>query len=97
MAHRRFAGCWGELAVTPIQGIALALITMAAAASLGGCATAPPFGPVPGSVEEQLWFDKATGYDISEIPPLARMHGLRGYPHTDHRGVRIMPPPPEWR
>jgi hypothetical protein len=50
---------------------------------------------VPGSVAEQLWFDKATGDDINNVPPLARFHGLRGYPHTDRRGVRILPPPPD--
>ena len=87
----------GELAVTPIQKIAIALLAIAAAASLGGCATAPPLSPIPGSVGEQLWFDKATGYDINPVPPLARMQGLRGYPHTDHRGARILPPPPEER
>ena len=83
--------------MTPIQRIAIAVVAMVAAASLGGCATPPLFAPVPGSVAEQLWFDKATGYDINTVPPLARIHGLRGYPHTDHRGIRIVAPPPEER
>jgi hypothetical protein len=52
---------------------------------------------VPGSVEEQLWFDKATGYDINHVPPLSRFEGLRGYPHTDRWGVRALPPPPDGR
>ena len=79
--------------MTPIQRIAIALVAAVVAASLGGCATPPLFAPMPGSVAEQLWFDKATGYDINTVPPLARIHGLRGYPHTDRRGVRILPPP----
>ena len=77
--------------MTPIQRMALALVAAASAASLGGCATAP----VPGSVVEQLWFDKATGYDINHVPPEARFQGLRGYPHTDREGVRFVAPPPE--
>ena len=81
--------------MTLIKRIAIAMGATAAAASLAGCASAPLLGPVPGSVMEQLWFDKATGYDINHVPPLARFQGLRGYPHTDHRGVRILPPPPE--
>ena len=76
--------------MTLIKRIAIAMGAMAAAACLAGCATAPPF-----SVEEQLWFDKATGYDINQVPPLARIQGLRGYPHTDRRGVRIVAPPDE--
>jgi hypothetical protein len=84
--------------VTPIQKFVLGFAGIAAAANLAGCATPSSpwlFHPVPGSVAEQLWFDKATGDDINTVPPLARFHGLRGYPHTDRRGVRILPPPPD--
>jgi len=77
--------------VTPIRRIAIALVAAAFVASLGGCATAP----VLGSVAEQLWFDKATGYDINQVPPEARFMGLRGYPHTDRAGVRFVAPPPD--
>jgi hypothetical protein len=56
----------------------LALIFAAAVASaLAGCAA------VPGSVEEQLAFDKPIGGDIYDVPPDLRMRGLIGYPRTD--------------
>jgi hypothetical protein len=91
MACRRFAGRFsGDLAVT-IKGIAVALAALAAAASLGGCA-GQAFGPVPASVEEQLWFDRATGYDIVHVSPELRMRGAIGYPRTD--GCCFDPPPP---
>jgi hypothetical protein len=48
-------------------------------AGLAGCATAP------GSVEEQLWFDKAVGADIYDVPPDLRIHGAIGYPRSDGR------------
>ena len=64
------------------------LLAAAAATSLGGCASAPLFAPVPGSVEEQLWFDKATSYAINHVSPVDRFHGLRGYPRTDYRSYR---------
>ena len=63
----------------------MAMGAMAAAACLAGCATAPPF-----SVEEQLWFDKATGSDITRVPPGLRMHEAIGYPHPVHGAY---PPP----
>jgi len=91
MACRRIAGAVGELAVT-IQRIAFALAAIIGLAGLGGCASQP--SPIPGSIAEQLWFDKATGYDINNVPQLARIQGLRGYPHTDPEGVRFLPPPP---
>ena len=68
-----------------IKVMAIAL----AAASLGGCASAPLFAPVPGSVEEQLWFDKPVGSHIYyDVSPLSRLQGLRGYPRTDYRIYR---------
>jgi hypothetical protein len=57
-------------------------LALIAAATLGGCATSP----VPVSVEEQLWFDKATGPDINKVSPELRFHGMIGYPRTDHPG-----------
>lgn len=70
----------------PPLKLAIAIAVIAGAACLAGC------GTVPGTVEEQLWFDKATGYDINTVPPEARFGGLRGYPRTDYRFYR--PPPP---
>jgi hypothetical protein len=86
-AIRRDGGC----AVTLHRKLAIATAAMAAALSLGGCATA-----IPGSPEEQLWFDKAVGYEIQNIPPDARLAGAIGYPRTDGPGFR---PPPgfAWR
>ena len=52
--------------------IAIAVGAMAAAA-LGGCATSP----ATLSTEESLYFDKATGTDITRVP----------------QGLRMMPPP----
>jgi hypothetical protein len=48
--------------------------------------------PVPGYVVEQLWFDKATGYDINHVPHEIRMRGAIGYPRTDQRFYRVPPP-----
>ena len=59
----------------------------ALAAGLAGCATAPPF-----SFEEQLWFDKATGADITKVPPGLRMHGPLGYRYPGERPY-LLPPP----
>jgi hypothetical protein len=89
MACRRFAGrLFGGLAVTRIKMIAIAAAVSAAAASVGGCATAPP----PFSVEEQLWFDKATGSDLTGAPPGLRMHYEIGYPPPAGRVYRLRPP-----
>jgi hypothetical protein len=65
------------LAMLP-QKFAIAIVALAAAASLAGCAT--PVSPI---AEEQIWFDKAVGYEIHKIPPAARIDGLVGYPRTD--------------
>ncbi|MCX7311791.1 MAG: hypothetical protein NTV56_08695 [Alphaproteobacteria bacterium] len=58
-----------------------------AAASLGGCAIAPPL-----SVEESLWFDKAAGTDVTGVPPGLRMQAYYGPPPV-HRIYRAPPPP----
>jgi hypothetical protein len=62
--------------VPSIRTLAIALAAIIVAIALGGCAA------VPGSVEEQLWFDKAVGPDIYDVPPGARMRGAIGYPRT---------------
>ena len=82
MARRRFAGIFSGASLTAIKTIAIALGAMAAAASLAGCGTEPL------SVEESLYFDKATGADITDVPP-----GLR---ITKRPAIRIRgrrPPP----
>ena len=71
----------------PNKVVVIALLALAAA-GLAAC------GTVPGSVEEQLWFDKATGYDINHVPPEARYAGVRGWPRTDHGFYRPAPPDP---
>ena len=89
MACRRFAGRCSGAGVTSTKGIAIAIVTIAAAAGLAGCITAP----IPGSPEEQIWFDKAQGYEIHHVPAVLRLHGAIGYPRTDFR-VYQRPPPP---
>ena len=81
----------GGRAVTLHRKLAIAMAAIVTALSLGGCATA-----IPGSPEEQLWFDRAVGYEIHHIPPNARLEGAIGYPRTDGPGFR---PPPgfAWR
>jgi hypothetical protein len=74
---------WGA-AVTPIRIIAIAV----AAASLAACSTSP----MPLSVEESLYFDKATGPDITHVPPGLRMRSF-DYPPPPHRIYRGPPPP----
>jgi hypothetical protein len=65
-----------------IGRISLAALIAAAAASLAGCGTAPR----PFSIEEKIWFDKATGCDILPCPESfpEYMHlappGRHGYP-----------------
>jgi hypothetical protein len=63
--------------VPSIRKLAIALAAIAVAAGLAGCAT------VPGSVEEQLWFDKAVGPDVYYVPSDIRLRGAIGYPLTD--------------
>jgi len=65
--------------VPPTRKLAFFFAAIAIAAGLAGCATAP------GSVEEQLWFDKAVGADIYDVPPDLRIHGAIGYPRSDVR------------
>jgi hypothetical protein len=86
MACRRFAGIPREAAVTPNKTIAVALGAVAAA-GLGGCSTAP----LPLSVEESLYFDKATGADITDVPPGLRMQTI-GYPPPPYPMDRSLPP-----
>jgi hypothetical protein len=63
--------------VPTIDKLAAALLAVGVAACLAGCAYAPP-----GSIEEQLWFDKPIGGEINDVSPAARVHGLVGYPRT---------------
>jgi hypothetical protein len=55
----------------------IALAAIAVAASLAGCASAPP-----GSIDEQIYFDKATGPDVYQDVSQLRLNGIRGYPRT---------------
>jgi hypothetical protein len=64
-----------------IRKSVFAMGVIVAASGLSACASAPPL-----SVEENLWFDKATGADITNAPPGLRYHqpdyvypGDRGY------------------
>jgi hypothetical protein len=75
----------GGLAVTRIKNIFLAISAIAMAAGLAGCATAPPL-----SVEEHLFFDKATGSGILG-PPGLRMQDF-GYGPPVGRVYRLRPP-----
>jgi hypothetical protein len=89
MARRRFARPLpGDLAVTRIKSISIAIGVIAVAAGLAGCASAPPF-----SVEEQLFFDKATGSGILG-PPGLRMQEF-GYAPPVGRVYRLRPPEAE--
>jgi hypothetical protein len=86
MACRRFARPWsGELAVTRIKSISIAIVAVAAAMTLAGCVTAPL------TVEEQLFFDKATGSGILG-PPGLRLQNF-GYAPPVGRVYRLQPPP----
>jgi hypothetical protein len=64
-------------AVPSIRKIAVALAAIAVASALAGCASAPP-----GSFEEQLAFDKATGPDVYQDVSQLRMRGIMGYPRS---------------
>lgn len=70
MWRRRFAGLVRDLAVTSINTVLLSIGVLALAMSLAGCAT----GTRPLTIEEQLYFDKATGGDITREPPGLRLH-----------------------
>lgn len=83
--------------MTFIRTTAIAMGAVAAAASLAGCATVPPF-----TVEERLWFDKATGADITGMPPGLRLQpigleysGPGEYPPPVRGFYRGPPPPPD--
>jgi hypothetical protein len=74
MTFRRIAGA--GVSVKNIITTAIVIGAIAAAATLAGCASAPPL-----SLEEQLGFDKATGGDITNLPPGLRMEPVEyGYP-----------------
>jgi hypothetical protein len=78
--RRRHAG----ISVTLTRTIAIA-----AAASLAGCASVPPL-----SLAEQLWFDKATGSDITRLPTGLRMNAVDDPPPRQrfYRAPRLLPP-----
>jgi hypothetical protein len=75
----------GGLAVTRSKSLFLAISAIAMAAGLAGCASAPPL-----SVEEHLFFDKATGSGILG-PPGLRMQDF-GYAPPVGRVYRLRPP-----
>jgi hypothetical protein len=85
MRARRFAGLVSGILVPLIRKTVHALGLIAVVSALSGCATAPPL-----SVEEHLWFDKATGGDITNAPP-----GLRyqqpAYVYPGDRGYAEQP------
>ena len=64
------------LSVTLIRTIAIALCAWPRRCEPWRLRHAPPH---PFSVEEQLWFDKATGPDITRVPPGLRMREAVGY------------------
>jgi len=86
MACRRFAGPAWELAVPRIKNISILIGAIAMAAGLAACSTAPPL-----SVEENLFFDKATGSGILG-PPGLRPQNF-GYVPPVARVYRFVPPP----
>jgi hypothetical protein len=75
----------GGLAVTRSKSISIAIGAIAVTTGLAGCASAPPF-----SVEEHLFFDKATGSGIVG-PPGLRMQDF-GYASPVGRIYRLRPP-----
>jgi hypothetical protein len=68
-----------------IKRIAIAMGVMAVAVSLAGCATGSF------SLEEQVGFDKATGGDITGVPPGLRFYGPADYVYPGQRAY--LPPP----
>jgi hypothetical protein len=89
MACRRFDGRCSGASVTHSKTIAIAIGAIAAAAGLAGCASAPPL-----SLAEQLGFDKATGSDITNVPPGLRMNAVDDpLPRSRfYRAPRLLPP-----
>jgi hypothetical protein len=83
--RRRYAGA----SVTRSKTIAIVIGAVAAVASLAGCASAPPL-----SLAEQVWFDKATGPDITQVPPGLRMNAVDYPPPRQrfYRAPRLLPP-----
>ena len=73
--------------MTLIKRIAIAIGVMAVAVSLAGCA----IGARPFSLEEQVGFDKATGGDITGVPPGLRFYGPAYYVYPGQRAY--LPPP----
>jgi hypothetical protein len=73
--------------VTLVKKIATAMGAMTVVVSLAGCAT----GTRPLSFEEQLGFDKATGADITGVPPGLRFHAPADYMYPGQRAH--LPPP----
>ena len=69
-----------------IKNISIAIGAVALATGLAGCASAPPL-----SVEEHLFFDKATGSGILG-PPGLRAQDF-GYAPPVGRVYRLPPPP----
>jgi hypothetical protein len=69
-----------------IQKLAIAVVTLAAAASLAGCGTSPR----PLSYEEEVWFDNATGYEFIPVRPYPAYWGgprpYAPYPPVRYRG-----------
>ena len=71
--------------MTLIKRIAIGV--MAVAVTLAGCAT----GARPFALEEQVGFDKATGCDITGVPPGLRFYGPADYGYPGHQSY--VPPP----
>jgi hypothetical protein len=63
---------------TLIKRLAIAIVTIVAAASLAGCGTSPR----PFSLEEKIWFDKAKGGE-HEFVPVYPMHHYYSPPDYD--------------
>ena len=61
-----------------IGRLTIAIVAIAAAASLAGCGTSPR----PFSIEEKIWFDKAQGGE-HEFAPVYPMHHYYSPPEFD--------------
>jgi hypothetical protein len=73
-----------------IRRLSIAMIGIAAAASLAACGTAPR----PFSIEEKIWFDKATAHEDHFVGGTLFYHppGYDPYAPPGHDG-RWYPPP----